>query len=208
LGCFNLSLKGHGECVSYLKSFNVPLLLVGGGGYTVRNVSRAWCYETGLAVEVKLQEELPYNNYYEYYGPDFQLHIVPSNMENQNTPRYLEKQRNLLLEYLSHIPAAPSVQYSIPIPQDPDLDEMQIAKREEQVDVRYTQRDLDKIIVPETEMYADEKDQDNTGPKVSSKSIVMDAALQYANLAQNSSASTTSALQMTEPNTPTPQQPL
>ena len=40
LGCFNLSLKGHGSCVEYMKSFNVPLLLLGGGGYTVRNVSR------------------------------------------------------------------------------------------------------------------------------------------------------------------------
>ena len=40
LGCFNLSLRGHGSCVEYMKSFNVPLLLVGGGGYTVRNVAR------------------------------------------------------------------------------------------------------------------------------------------------------------------------
>jgi len=30
LGCFNLSVKGHGEAVRYLKSFNVPLLLCGG----------------------------------------------------------------------------------------------------------------------------------------------------------------------------------
>ena len=30
LGCFNLSIKGHGECVKYVKSFNVPTLLVGG----------------------------------------------------------------------------------------------------------------------------------------------------------------------------------
>ena len=27
--------------------FNVPLLLLGGGGYTMRNVARCWCYETG-----------------------------------------------------------------------------------------------------------------------------------------------------------------
>ena len=43
LGCFNLSLRGHGSCVEYMKSFNVPLLLLGGGGYTVRNVSRCQC---------------------------------------------------------------------------------------------------------------------------------------------------------------------
>lgn len=45
LGCFNLSIKGHAECVKYMRSFNVPLLLVGGGGYTIRNVARCWCYE-------------------------------------------------------------------------------------------------------------------------------------------------------------------
>ena len=40
LGCFNLSLKGHAECVNYVRSFNIPTLVLGGGGYTVRNVSR------------------------------------------------------------------------------------------------------------------------------------------------------------------------
>jgi len=32
LGCFNLSTKGHGECVKFIKDLNVPLLAVGGGG--------------------------------------------------------------------------------------------------------------------------------------------------------------------------------
>jgi hypothetical protein len=35
--------------------------------------------------------ELPYNDYFEYFGPDFKLHISPSNMTNQNTNEYLEK---------------------------------------------------------------------------------------------------------------------
>jgi acetoin utilization deacetylase AcuC-like enzyme len=33
LGCFNLSVKGHGECVKFVKSLNVPLLLCGGRLY-------------------------------------------------------------------------------------------------------------------------------------------------------------------------------
>lgn len=37
------------------------------------------------------QLELPYNDYFEYFGPDFKLHISPSNMTNQNTNEYLEK---------------------------------------------------------------------------------------------------------------------
>lgn len=45
LGCFNLSVRGHAECLRYLRSFNVPLMVLGGGGYTIRNVARCWCYE-------------------------------------------------------------------------------------------------------------------------------------------------------------------
>ena len=40
--------------MQYIKSFGLPLLLLGGGGYTIRNVSRAWAYETGLAAGVEL----------------------------------------------------------------------------------------------------------------------------------------------------------
>jgi len=28
LGCFNLSTKGHGQCVDYVKSFNIPMLVL------------------------------------------------------------------------------------------------------------------------------------------------------------------------------------
>ncbi|GAB5034507.1 histone deacetylase 1 [Nannochloropsis oceanica] len=33
LGCFNLTLKGHAKCVEMMKSYNVPLLILGGGDY-------------------------------------------------------------------------------------------------------------------------------------------------------------------------------
>lgn len=55
LGPFNLSMRGHANCVSFIRSFNLPLLMLGGGGYTVKNVSRAWAYETGIAAGVELQ---------------------------------------------------------------------------------------------------------------------------------------------------------
>ena len=51
LGCFNLSLKGHAQCVDFIKKFNLPLLILGGGGYTIRNVARCWTYETSVALE-------------------------------------------------------------------------------------------------------------------------------------------------------------
>ncbi|KAF2768928.1 histone deacetylase [Teratosphaeria nubilosa] len=51
LGQFNINIKQHGECVSFVKRQQIPLLLLGGGGYTARNVARAWCHETALATD-------------------------------------------------------------------------------------------------------------------------------------------------------------
>ncbi len=54
LGCFNISVRGHGECVKYVQGFNLPMMLVGGGGYTLRNVPRCWTYETSLALNMNI----------------------------------------------------------------------------------------------------------------------------------------------------------
>jgi hypothetical protein len=66
LGCFNLTLKGHARCVEYVKSFGVPLLVLGGGGYTIRNVARCWAYETAVLLDQPdIPNEIPFNDYYE-----------------------------------------------------------------------------------------------------------------------------------------------
>jgi len=41
---------GHAECVDFMRRYNTPLLLLGGGGYTIRNVARCWTYETAVAL--------------------------------------------------------------------------------------------------------------------------------------------------------------
>ncbi|KAL3997759.1 Histone deacetylase 1 [Acanthocheilonema viteae] len=110
LGCFNLTLKGHGKCVEFMKKFNLPLLLLGGGGYTIRNVARCWAYETSIALDVEISNELPYNDYFEYYSTDFKLHIIPSNMTNLNTLDYLQKVQSTIFEHLRYLPHAPGVQ--------------------------------------------------------------------------------------------------
>lgn len=45
---------GHANCVQFIKSFGLPLLVLGGGGYTIRNVARTWAFETGLAAGQEL----------------------------------------------------------------------------------------------------------------------------------------------------------
>lgn len=82
--------SGHAECVSFVKSFNIPFIILGGGGYTVRNVARTWAYETGLLVGEQLGADLPFNDYFEYYGPEFKMDVPNSNMDNQNSRKYLD----------------------------------------------------------------------------------------------------------------------
>lgn len=76
LGCFNLSMKGHANCVNFVKSFNLPVLVLGGGGYTMRNVARTWAYETGLLVGEQMWPELPYNDYYDVSRHTFTNHKI------------------------------------------------------------------------------------------------------------------------------------
>ncbi|KAG5181417.1 hypothetical protein JKP88DRAFT_346740 [Tribonema minus] len=110
LGVFNLSLKGHADCVAYVRSFGTPMLVLGGGGYTLRNVPRCWTYETSVLVGADIDDCMPYNDYFMYFGPDFRMHLPVSNMENLNTPEYLEKKTERLLEVLRNIEGAPGAQ--------------------------------------------------------------------------------------------------
>ena len=101
LGCFNLSIRGHGECVKFMKSFNIPMVVLGGGGYTIRNVSRCWAYETsvlcGLEVDTKIPE---WDEYLGYYAPEYSLFPSVSNMENQNSKEYLKQSLEIIMTQL------------------------------------------------------------------------------------------------------------
>ncbi len=117
LGCFNLSIRGHAECLKYMSTFNIPLLVLGGGGYTIRNVARCWTYETGCLLGCDLEDVMPANEFSEYFGPTNTLHITPSNMENQNTREYIDGIRTRILENLSKLPARPGAPF-YQVPQD------------------------------------------------------------------------------------------
>lgn len=168
LGCFNLSMRGHANCVKFIKSFDLPTLILGGGGYTMRNVARTWAFETGILVGDNLESELPYNDYYEYFAPDYELDVRPSNMDNANTRDYLEKIRTQVVENLKRTAFAPSVQMT-DVPRNPlvggiddeaddvldDLDE------DENKDKRFTQRRFDKYVEKPGELSESEDEEEN-----------------------------------------------
>jgi histone deacetylase 1/2 len=105
-------MNGHAHCVQYLRAFNVPLILLGGGGYTVKNVARTWTYETACALGVQddIDPNLPWNEYFEWFGPRYRLEVPENNMDDLNVrDGSLDKVRATALQQLSQLPCAPSV---------------------------------------------------------------------------------------------------
>lgn len=111
LGCFNLNIRAHGECVKLVKGLGVPLLVLGGGGYTPRNVLRLWCYETLVLTNVQLEHEIPRTPTHDWFGPDYSLHPqLDGRLDNRNLRKYLESVRQQIMEQLRGLQYAPLVQ--------------------------------------------------------------------------------------------------
>ncbi|KAJ1966354.1 histone deacetylase [Dipsacomyces acuminosporus] len=150
LGCFNLSMDGHAECVRFVKEFNLPMLVLGGGGYTIRNVSRVWAYETGILVGMEMDRKLPMNDYMDYYAPEYTLNVPAYNVNNSNSPEYLERIKAQVLQNIERTKFAPSVQMQ-DVPRDPDRDT--IDEDSMDPDERMPEPLRDQHVVPDTEMY-------------------------------------------------------
>lgn len=122
LGSFNINIKSHGHCVDFIKRrcHNRPLLIIGGGGYTPRNVARCWTHETSICVEAKLEDVLPAHVPYRqaFMGEERgngllypQLDNLPGRMHpNLNSEEYLRSLVQNIHEQLRYVKGSPSVQ--------------------------------------------------------------------------------------------------
>ncbi|GJN16492.1 hypothetical protein PR202_gb03490 [Eleusine coracana subsp. coracana] len=131
-GTGHISDVGAGEGKHY--ALNVPLS-DGIDDATFRDLFQCIMKKTAVAVGVEPDNKLPYNDYYEYFGPDYTLHIQPKSVENLNTAQDLENIKSMILEHLSRIEHVPSVQFH-DRPSDPEAPEEQ----EEDMDKRPPQR--------------------------------------------------------------------
>lgn len=111
LGAFNLSIAAHGECVNFVRKYNVPLLVLGGGGYTIKNVSRCWTYETSVLVGVEIPDELPETVYDAFFADShWKLHPpLTGKVDNQNSPASLQRITINIRNKLRYLQGAPSV---------------------------------------------------------------------------------------------------
>lgn len=49
------------QCVELVRNLGIPTLVLGGGGYNIRNVARCWTYETSILLRRQIPDQLPYN---------------------------------------------------------------------------------------------------------------------------------------------------
>ena len=131
IGCFNLSLKGHSDCVAFMKSFNKPILVTGGGGYTKSNVARCWTNETAVLLNKDLAEDIPpHQNYYEYYADaEHKLKAyAPVWIENLNSPQDIVSLKQNVRKNLHSLQFAPSIEFAEAPPANllPEFDESEL----------------------------------------------------------------------------------
>jgi histone deacetylase HOS2 len=126
LGQFNVSIKAHGCCVDFVKRMchNRKLLILGGGGYTPRNVARCWTHETALCVGANLQNVIPAHVPYRqaFIGPDHGNGLLYPDFtaqvhKNENADGYLLTLIQNVKQQLRYLQGAPSIQMQY-IPND------------------------------------------------------------------------------------------
>ena len=70
----------------------------------MKNVARTWTYETAcaLGIEGEIDPNLPWNQYFEWFGPRYRLEVVDNNMDDLNVKEgSLDVVRLVLLVLLS-----------------------------------------------------------------------------------------------------------
>lgn len=93
--------------------FNIPMIMLGGGGYTIENVARCWAYETSVLVHHNIGDEIPeYNEFYSYFKDDnFKMHFEPKLSPNLNSRKELDKIIQIISENMREAEIRPSISF-------------------------------------------------------------------------------------------------
>ncbi|BFZ24869.1 hypothetical protein BsWGS_27908 [Bradybaena similaris] len=86
---FNLTHLGISRCVGLILSWNLPTMLLGGGGYNFPNTAKCWSFLTSLAAGRKLPLDIPEHEHLSAYGPDFEMSTTVGYRRDSNTRQHL-----------------------------------------------------------------------------------------------------------------------
>ena len=131
IGAFSLTLEGHAEAVRFVKSFNLPMVVLGGGGYTKTTVARAWTLDTATVLGVELDDTLPSGEYHAYFAAEPKLrHNLPARYADTNKKEDLERIRSTILDQLKQLKTAPGAGMDLRPPEallpDVEVDDEQV----------------------------------------------------------------------------------
>lgn len=103
MSVFNLTHAALGSCIKTLLQWNLPMLLLGGGGYDSANTARCWAYITSLLLQQMLSTDIPDNEFFNLYGPHFELDVSPSHRKDYNSKAYLDYVTNTIIANLDSL---------------------------------------------------------------------------------------------------------
>jgi len=106
LGGFCLTLTGLLNCVRKIKDLNLPLLVLGGGGYHSQSYARmAACVTNLLSNRDKqnLPESIPQHFYSSTYSAVDTDYLPPSSLPTLNTEEYLQSITDTILNNIERI---------------------------------------------------------------------------------------------------------
>jgi len=92
MGGFNLTPDSITACVDDVLAVDVPVLLLGGGGYNLPNTARLWTSITASVLGMELDMDIPdCDHFFLEYGPDYQLGMSRGCVRNKNTKEEVER---------------------------------------------------------------------------------------------------------------------
>jgi hypothetical protein len=92
------------NCVETVVSFNIPLLLLGGGGYSGADAQRTFACVVATVLGKKdiIYEQIPEHDYYQDYGPDYLIKTKPvQHRPNKNSEESLEEVAKIAIDLLN-----------------------------------------------------------------------------------------------------------
>ena len=104
IGTFSLTPQRLSQCVHSVLLWGLPTLLLGGGGYNLPNTARFWTLCTAHTVGhgETLPTDIPEHAGFDNYGPDYSLHVMPGNRQDENTEKSVEELLQTVSGYLSN----------------------------------------------------------------------------------------------------------
>ena len=78
--CSNFNLvtaNAHISCLQIIRDFNLPMIMLGGGGTNMANTAKLWAYETAVLADAPVNgvtNTLPLDTEYrEYFAPEYKV---------------------------------------------------------------------------------------------------------------------------------------